>query len=91
MTEQLEHDRAAEDEQLMRIVRGIAAVNRAVKSFEQRKPGDLDALVPVAVARRLGWTVCSRCGRPLSPGWCIQRGSERFHPSCTLVVLSRAA
>ena len=78
-----------DDEQALRCVRGIAAVDRAVRHFERREPGHgFDELVPPAIAKQIqGWTVCARCGRPLSPGWCVQRGEERFHPSCLVVLL----
>ena len=80
-----------DDEQLMRIVRGINAVDRAARRYRDRVPGNLDALVPESVARLLGWTICTRCGRHVSPGWAIHRGDETFHPVCMLTILREDA
>ena len=80
----------ADDEQLMRIVRGINAVDRAANRYRDRVPGNFDALMPPELAQLLGWTVCARCGRHVSPGWAIRRGDEHFHPVCVVTILRNA-
>lgn len=78
--------RGLDDEKLLRLVRGTASVDRAVRRHRDR--GLWEPRIPTAVAVAIGWPLCARCGHPIVPwqrvGW---RGGD-WHPSCISEVLS---
>lgn len=75
-----------DDGQLLRVVRGINAVDRATSRFRAR--GLLELKIPTAVAVKLGWPLCASCGRPVVPWQVVQWRLGEWHPSCITAHLS---
>jgi hypothetical protein len=68
------------DLELIRIARGVGAVDRAVRAYRERRLACFK--IPVDVALRIGWPICDRCRRPITPWQVIRWRTQRFHPTC---------
>ena len=82
-----------DDDGLTRIVRGMAAVDRAVRHGAEAQSlfAGPQPLPPTDVALQLGWRLCARCGRAVERSWRVERGGEVFHPVCIMVALGERA
>jgi hypothetical protein len=73
-----------DDDELERIARGVAAVDRAVNRYQARAAGLVAGAVfrvPRRAALELGWPVCT-CGRGIEPGAVVYWRGELLHPEC---------
>lgn len=75
-------DRAGEldDEQAVRVARGVAQVDRACTRYQLRSL--FEPRIPICVAIAIGWPLCGVCRRPIVPWQAIRWHNGDFHPSC---------
>lgn len=79
--------RELDDSGLVRLARGVAQVERAVLRHRNRV-GCTIFKIPTEVAIKIGWPLCSSCGRPIVPWQRITWRRGEWHPRCITAHLS---
>jgi len=84
-----EYERAIDDaggEELVRLARGIGQVDRAVLRHRLREIWE--PRIPVSIAIKIGWPLCSSCARPVVPWQVVRWRFGDWHPTCITAHLS---